>query len=244
MKPAALLFLAALPLAAEPVVLPRSALHDFTSQVDGRRYRVEVATPFHADPAKAYPVFYVLDGNWYFLAAAENVTEAGQTITPAIVVGVGYPTFDNDEVARRRMYELGSDEFMRVLLEEVKPWVMAHYHGDPGDQVLYGKSMGGLAVLRTFFRHPDAFQAWVAASPAILFNQGALLKETRSTARPARMLFTVGGREDKTRMADPAAALAAQLGATFEVIPDENHVSVSLASLGRAINFALPPAQK
>lgn len=241
MRRLALLLLAAPALAAAPVVLPRSELHDFTSRVNGRRYRVEVATPFRADPAKPSPAFYVLDGNWYFLAAAENVTEAGKTITPAIVVGVGYPTFDNDLVARRRMTELGSDDFMRVLLEEIKPWVNAHYRVDPARQILYGKSMGGLAVLRTWFRHPDAFSVWVAASPAILFHDSALLREPQPAVRPARMLITVGGNEDPARMIGPAAAMARRLGAAYWVIAGENHVSVSLASLGRAINFALPP---
>ena len=110
-----------------PIVIPRALRHDFTSRVNGRRYRLQVATPFRSDPAKAYPAFYVLDGNWYFLAAAENVTEAASTITPAIVVGVGYPTDDNDEVGKRRLFELtptagnagwgkggGGDAFLRV----------------------------------------------------------------------------------------------------------------------------------
>ena len=168
--------------AGEPAVLPRATRYDFTSRINGRSYRVLVAAPFKADPDKFYPVFYVLDGNWYFFAAAENVTEAGNTITPAIVVGVGYPTEDNDAVAYRRALELtppggprgpdaeptgGGDDFLRVLLEEVKPLVQARYQVDVHRQTLYGKSLGGLMVLRLMFRNPGAFQTYVAASPAI-----------------------------------------------------------------------------
>ena len=51
-----------------------------------------VSTPFMADPAVAYPVLYVLDGNVYFGTATETLTRQSvlQTVAPAIVVGVGY----------------------------------------------------------------------------------------------------------------------------------------------------------
>ncbi|HEY3754938.1 MAG TPA: alpha/beta hydrolase-fold protein [Opitutaceae bacterium] len=232
------------PAADGPVSLPRSTQHDFTSPIDGHPYRVCVATPFGADPARAYPVFYVLDGNWYFLPTADNVTESGKTITQAIVVGLGYPTYDNREVARRRMGELASDEFERVLLEEVKPWVEAHFHVDRAHQTLYGKSMGGLATLAVLARHPEAFQTYVAASPALRMDKNGLLKDAQPPTPPVRLLITVGGLESKGYMQDPAEAFAKKFGGTFYVIAGETHVSVSLASLGRAINFALPPPAK
>jgi predicted alpha/beta superfamily hydrolase len=221
-----------------PLVVPRASRHDFTSGVNGRQYRVLVSTPFKADPSRAHPVFYVLDGNWYFLAAAENVTEADRTITPAIVVGVGYPTEDNGEVGHRRLFELtptagpdqkgasgGGDAFLRVLLEEVKPWVEAHYRVDTAHQTLYGKSLGGLMVLRTLFRHPEAFQTYVAASPAIWWDDSAVLADEPAFARRLgdgrlhlRVLITSaegeqGGRGDKSRMIDNASELAARLAA-------------------------------
>jgi len=272
----------ALPPADAPVVLPRAVRHDFTSRINGRDYRVQVAAPFRADPARAYPVFYVLDGNWYFLAAAENVTEAASTITPAIVVGVGYPTDDNDLVGHRRLFELtptegkvdwgrggGGDAFLRVILEEVKPWVEAHYRVDAARQTLYGKSLGGLMVLRTLFRHPEAFQTYVAASPSIWWDDKVVLTDEPALARKVaegrlhlRILVTSAEGEqyrgsdpkqlresERFRGIDNVSELAARLAAMapgslqaqYANFADENHVSVSLASLGRAINFALKP---
>jgi predicted alpha/beta superfamily hydrolase len=263
-----------------PVVIPRSARHDFTSRVNGRRYRIQVSSPFLADPAKAYPLFYVLDGNWYFLAAAENVTEAASTITPAIVVGVGYPTDDNDEVGKRRLFELtptagnagwgkggGGDAFLRVLLEEAKPWVEAHYRVDGAHQTLYGKSLGGLMVLRTLFLHPEAFQTYVAASPSIWWDHRVVLADEAGFSRRVRegglhiRVLVTSADGEQYRGSDPkllregerygaidnASGLAARLAAAapgnlqaqYFNFADENHVSVSLASLGRAINFAL-----
>ena len=91
-----------------PFTLPRSMQYDFTSLINARTYRIAVSTPFNADPNVAYPVVYVLDGNQYFATATEIVTRLSypKTITPALVVGIGYPTEDPVEVIRRRSLDL------------------------------------------------------------------------------------------------------------------------------------------
>ena len=91
-----------------PVVIPRARQYDITSKINGREYRVFVAMPFKADPAKKYPVIYLLDGNWYFGPAAYNVTESAgaRAIQQAIVVGLGYPSDDNNLAGSRRGFEL------------------------------------------------------------------------------------------------------------------------------------------
>jgi predicted alpha/beta superfamily hydrolase len=265
-----------------PVTLPRADRYDFRSAVTGRDYRVQVAMPYKAEAGKKYPVFYVLDGNWYFLPAADNVTESGDTIRQAIVVGIGYPTDENSEVHRRRGFELtpatglstrngnpsgGGDDFIRMLLEEVKPLVEARYPVDTTRQSLYGKSLGGLMVLRVLFRHPEAFQTYVAASPAIFYDNSAVLKDEPAFAEKARAgalrirILITNASEEQYHDKDPAelkrsrelawlenaSALAARLGAlnpekisaTYTLFQDEDHVSVSLAELGRGLKFAL-----
>ncbi len=267
-----------------PVIIPRAKQYDLTSRINGRTYRVFVATPFKADPAKKYPVMYLLDGNWYFGPAAINATESAgaRTIEPAIIVGIGYPTEDNDLVGRRRAFELtpsataaqkehgeygGGDVFLQVVEEEIKPFVAAHYAIDPTRQILYGKSFGGLAVLRQMFRNPTAYSTYVIASPAIAWNDRDVLKDEPGFAQRARagelslrLLIVAAGNEqyrgpdpklraqaDRSRMIDNAMELAERLGALNPqkvivekaIIPDEDHVSVSLAEIGRALHFAL-----
>ena len=267
----ALLSLAAaaeLPVAAPPegapAAIPRALQYDLTSRTNGRTYRVFVSMPFGAQPGQRYPVLYVLDGNWYFAPASVNATEsagAGELV-PAIIVGVGYPTEDNDLVGRRRAFELtpwspagsapgqygGGDAMLRVLEEEIRPFVDAHYPTDPGRQILYGKSFGGLLVLRSLLTNPGAYSVYIAASPAIGFDGGAILRDVpafaaRMKAGPfrLRLLITAAGNEQYpqaivTRL---AAVDPAKLHLEHAVIADESHVSVSLASVARALYFAL-----
>ncbi|HWA25172.1 MAG TPA: alpha/beta hydrolase-fold protein [Lacunisphaera sp.] len=269
-----------------PVTIPRARQYDITSKINGRDYRVFVAMPFKADPAKKYPVIYLLDGNWYFGPTAYNVTESGgaRAIQQAIVVGIGYPSDDNDLAGSRRGFELtptadanstdprprgGGDAFLQVLEEEVKPLVAARYPVDPAHQILYGKSLGGLMVLRSLFRNPGAYQTYIAASPAISWNnravlndEAAFIKRVQEEKLSLRLLITVGGDEvyhgddpaqraaaERNGMIPTAAGLAQRLSVlnservtiSYAVIPDENHVMVSLASIGRALGFALKP---
>ena len=267
-----------------PAAIPRTRRYDLTSKINGRTYRVFVSTPSKADPGKADPVVYILDGNWYFAAASINVDESARGgHSRAIVVGIGYPTDDNDVVSTRRAFELtmsaaptdkepglhgGGDAFLRVLEEEVKPFVAARYKIDPARQILYGKSLGGLMVLRQLLRHPEAYSTYIAASPSIWWNdrevladEGTFAKRAKAGELSVRLLLTSAGDEhyrgddpklraaDSRRMIDNVSELASRLAplnpekvtVTRVIFPEETHVSVSLASLGRALTFALKP---
>ena len=251
-----------------PVTIPRAKQYDITSKINGRTYRVFVSTPFRAEEGKKYPVIYLFDGNWYFGPTSTNATESS---VPAIVVGIGYPTDDNRVVGSRRGFELtisretadkddtvhgGGGAFLRFVSEEVKPFIAAHYAVDPARQILYGKSLGGLMVLHQLFTDPTAYSTYIAASPAISRNDREVLKGEAEFSRRAhagdlnlRVLITVGGNETTGPMIPNASELATRLAAlnpekvsiSYNVIPDENHVLVSLASLGRALGFVQKP---
>ncbi len=191
---AALLCAAAAPDGGAPVTVPNARQYDFTSKVNGQRYRLFVYVPPGTDPAVAQPVAYVLDGNWYFGTAADAVAMDGLS---GIVVAVGYPSDDWAEVSRRRTFDLslplppstrpatrpatpkygGGDAFLHVVDAEVKPFIAARYPVDPARQALIGQSLGGLMVLRQLFRDPAAYSAYVAASPSIWWNARAVLRD-------------------------------------------------------------------
>ena len=269
--------------AAEPLSVPRAQQYDITSKINGLKYRVMVSTPRNADPGKRYPVFYLLDGNWYFMPAAESDSAADPGLLAAIFVGIGYPSDDGAEISRRRAFDLtppgklkdffgskagGADDFIRVLLQEIKPLVETHYQVDQERQIIYGKSLGGLLVLHLLFVHPEAFQTYIAASPAIYWDNSSVLtgekdftQKIKTRNLRLKVLITSASEEQYRgsdpklqaeeiyRMVDNASELASRLATaspqnlsvTYAIFPDETHNSVSLASLGRALYFALKP---
>ena len=172
-----------------PFTLARSMHYDFTSRITGQKYRVTVSTPFTSSPEASYPIVYLLDGNQYFATATEVVTRLWypKSVTPAIIVGIEYPTDDPVEAIRRRSLDLtpsvahdripgitesgGGDAFLSVIEDEVKPLVMSRYRVDRNRQTIYGQSLGGLMVLRSLFRNPTAFSTYNLWSPLHLVEQ-------------------------------------------------------------------------
>lgn len=266
------------------VPIARARYHDLTSKLNGQTYRIMVAMPLQADPAKNLPAIFVLDGNAYFGSAAEVLTrfQRNAIATPAILFAIGYPGDDADDIERRRALDLtispskeekdagkfgGADRFLRVLEEEIKPFIAAHYKVDPANLAIWGHSYAGLAVLRSMLRNPGAFATYAVSSPSIWWNDREILRDeekfsaaVRAGDVSLRLLVTSGGDEQPRgdgpeakrrapfRQIDNASELAARLVAlnpakvkVARVIFDgEVHISVSFASLSRAMRFAFP----
>ena len=189
--------------AGQPLVSTRESQCDFTSKITGHGYRLMIATPNQYDPAKTYPIVYILDGYWYFRPAVDFDTEAGDRLRSAIIVGIGYPTDDYKTECDRRLLDLSvpadpsaktsgdirpadGDAFLRMIQDEVKPFVEKRYRVDRSQQTLYGKSLGGTMVLRQLFRNPADFQNYIAASPSISWNNHGVLVDEASFSAQAK----------------------------------------------------------
>jgi predicted alpha/beta superfamily hydrolase len=163
-------------------------------------YRVRVAVPTTPPPAEGYPVVYVLDGDDYFnpgvKLADQLIRMSNGSMTPGIIVGVGYPgdsrrSYDylpaspvSPDVERRPdgrpiiddVYG-GADGFLDFLDKELKPLIQATYPIDLQRQALYGHSYGGLLAVHAMFTRPDMFQTYLLSSPSLGWNGRYVLTE-------------------------------------------------------------------
>lgn len=190
--------------------VPASRQVDFTSAINGRAYRIQVAMPFTPPPAKGFPVLYVLDGDVYFgtYAFAARLRAMSREIEPVVVVGIGYPDAQASiaTALARRQYDLtptdaddetkamaarsgggaleyaGANVFLRIIEEEIKPRVAKIVPVDPDRDILYGHALGGLFALHAMFTRPHAFQTYLALSPSIWWNHSAELKNEAAFA--------------------------------------------------------------
>jgi predicted alpha/beta superfamily hydrolase len=234
--------------AGEPVTVPRARQYDLTSRINGQTYRLFISTPLNAQPNMAYPVVYVLDGNLIFGTAVDAVTLQPllDQVAPAIVVGIGYPTDDVSKLIRLRAFDLipsrqaagqaggGADAFFRVIEEELKPFVMGRHRVDPSKQIIYGCSLGGLAVLRNLFRNPTAFSTYIVASPSIWWNNREVLADEEAFSKRARagelqlkVLITSAG-DEQYRGDDPKLVAEAQ---RFRMVDNASELAARLAAL-------------
>jgi predicted alpha/beta superfamily hydrolase len=216
----------------------------------------------------------VLDGTAWFATSSEVATvfgATGQTGT-GYVIALGYQTDDVRVASDLRLFDMtpfrapdpqlasatgGGDAFLRAIYEEVQPFVSSHFRVDSARQAIWGHSIGGLLVLRSMFRDPGRFSAYLMASPTInpnvLADEPAFIERIARSQMPLRILITVGGDEQPPgqtqgyRMIDDASALADRLRAgapklevEHTIFAGEGHLTAGLLSLVRSIQFAWP----
>jgi uncharacterized protein len=257
------------------VSLPYTREYALRSQVNGRDYRLAVAVPPDyrgADDTTRYRVLYVLDGNDEFPLAVQahrlrRVNGAGEAGWPdIIIVGIGYPVdrywdtmpFRNSDYTPTkrtapdpcgglgRYPQGGGPAFLRVLREEIIPFIDARYRTTP-DRGIIGHSLGGLFAFYALFEAPDLFQRYGALSPSLHWDRELMLGVEAKLAHlrkdmNATVFVAMGSLEipcilqPTQRMLDSLRAHKyPRLNLQSHVFPDEVHMSVLPAAVGRAL---------
>src|SRR5690606_515540 len=87
---------------------------------------------------------------------------------------------------------------LRMLREELIPWVDANYRTN-SYKILVGHSLGGLFTINTLITEPDAFDAYVAISPNLQWNEQDLVKRAEvfldSATKLEKSLYLITGNE-------------------------------------------------
>lgn len=201
--------------AAEPV------MGSFDTTANGISYRIFTAVPAEPAPKDGYPVIYMVDGNRMLPIAANLMAENAKL--KAVLVGIGYPTQDKDEIVKLRYFDFtpptpqeaivgrskdvktgGRDAFFDFIANQVKPEIENRFPIDKSKQSLFGHSLGGLFTLYALFNHTDSFQTFAAADPSIWWNGRSILKDkelfvTSFTSNPhaIRLLIEASGKRTR-----------------------------------------------
>lgn len=214
---AAVCICSALAGAAQPpaVTIPGSEVRRLASAiVAGQEYELQIMLPAgYQRGGKKYPVVYLMDAQWDFplVTALYGQQYYDGFLPKMIVVGVTWGGLHpNPDSLRARDYTPtkearlpqsgGADAFLRVLEKEVFPFVEKNYEADANDRILMGCSLGGLFTLYALFTQPALFQRYVAASPAVAWDNGILSQYAKTYFShkenpPARLFLCVGGVE-------------------------------------------------
>jgi predicted alpha/beta superfamily hydrolase len=166
--------------------------------------------PSNYSADKKYPVLYYLDAYWDTpLLASTYGNLIFDNVTPEfIMVGLSYPSTANYDKERRIDYTFTSvgensgkgDVFLGFIKEEVASLIEENFRGSKKDRVLAGNSLGGLFTITAAYQAPDFFSGFIAISPAVSWDDGALLKLDESYAKNhkelnGRMFISYGSTE-------------------------------------------------
>jgi predicted alpha/beta superfamily hydrolase len=189
--------------------------HFPSRHVTARHVEVWLQSGYDEDDAR-YPVLYMHDGQNVFSPATayghvdwavdETMTRlvAERAVRAAIVVAVWNTVARVQEYMPRRAAlpddpvpsgipevppapgPLRSDDYLRFLVEELKPFVDATYRTrpGPGDTFTMGSSMGGLISLYALTEYPEVFGGAAAVSTHWPAGDGAMIGYLRHALPP------------------------------------------------------------
>jgi predicted alpha/beta superfamily hydrolase len=196
------------------VVIKGSEIRTLKSKETGRDYDLYIRVPGDLKSGKKYPVLYLLDGQWDFklLDSIHGGLFYDKFIPEMVIVGITYsgenPNYDSlramDYTPTNVKSVSGSGDapkFHSFLKNKIIPFVEKNYNGDPSKRVLMGSSYGGLFTLYAMFADPELFYGYVAAAPAVTFNNNFSFKQEKEFFEkkknlPVRLAISVGGVED------------------------------------------------
>ncbi|MCM2971416.1 alpha/beta hydrolase [Larsenimonas suaedae] len=216
-------------------------LHNASDQA----YSIMTYVPDVKAPPGGFPVIYLLDGNATFPIAVEafrlQQAAAHGGLPAAVIVGIGYPHADPFDMVRRAhdytpmpapgertsvtregkpVAYGGAERFYRFIEQTLKPTIESRYPINTQRQALFGHSYGALFALTTLFRHPDAFQQYIAASPSLWWGNGvmeqleqAFTPKAIDATNPVRVLLTVGEYEQALSPSERKEANASEVAA-------------------------------
>jgi uncharacterized protein len=268
----ALLLLAVLPLGASASSgLDGAERLILQSKVLGEERVLAVVTPaFYAGSQERYPVLYLTDGDaqmGHARATVEFLARNG-LMPEMVLVGILNtsrtrdltPTPGTDAEHTEFPTAGGGERFLDFIQQELIPAIDARYRTVP-TRLYAGHSFGALLGVHALLTRPGLFRAVVAASPALVWDDGLMAREARAlqgaeASTPRALFVALGGREASPVVLEDYQDFSkamhgvpwARFDWSWQVLPDEDHGSVVLPGyyLGLRHLFAgwrMPPAE-
>ena len=241
-----LLISSSLALASKPEVLEIGEQFEIDSKIMGEKRTVMVHLPNnYRINEQRYPVLYLTDGAGHLHHTSGTVQFLANNgrMPSMIVVAVTNTERTRDLTptpAAGRDDGGGADRFLRFFTDELVPHIEKHYRTYPY-RVFAGHSFGGLFAVNAFLSQPDSFDAFVAVSPSLWWDDRAMIKKaetffTKNKKLDKHLYLTLG--DEGERMQVPYDAfikvLEGQKAKGFhwdsKLFPDEDHGSVVLRS--------------
>jgi uncharacterized protein len=158
-----------------------------------------------------YAVIYLLDGETHFNYTAGVVQFlAGNNRMPeAIVIGIPNTNRNRDFTLVKVdnvPFSGGGDNFLKFMKEELIPYVDNNFRTHPY-RILIGHSLCGMFCFYTLFTETDLFNAYIALSPWLIWNNNYMLdfvgsKIGKLSSLNKYLYFTAGSLEQQELLDD------------------------------------------
>ena len=133
---------------------------------------------------KKYPVLYLLDGGFHFHHTSGIVQFlSAQDIIPEMIVVAITNVDRNRDFSPTHEDRIptsgGAGKFLSFLTEELIPYIDQNYRTQDFD-LLVGHSFGGTFATYALLEKPDVFEAYIAISPYLHYDNQYLIKQAET----------------------------------------------------------------
>lgn len=245
----------ALAAGAQPITIGETV--KVRSKILGEERTILVSTPSrNGQGQERYPVLYMTDGDAHLTHARGTVDFLARNglMPDLIIVGVTNTNRTRDLAPTRWAQPVpgnpgqtaalggGADAFLDFFEKELIPYVDGHYRTAPY-RIFAGHSLGGLLALYALTARPDMFNSVIAASPALLWDDGFIVRRAHEFFKdrkelPRTLFVTMANEEEfqpaPTRFEQLRTILGASKAHGFvwdsKAMPEETHGTVVLLS--------------
>jgi predicted alpha/beta superfamily hydrolase/DNA-binding beta-propeller fold protein YncE len=250
-------------------VLTLAVTKKIHSSILGEDRTVFIQTPARMTEGEKYPVLYLLDaeahmemvgGQVHYLSDAYRIvpnmivvgivnTDRVRDLTPtrALVGTDGKPDTSANSFGRNSG---GGEKFLSFIKEELMPMLEKNYQAGPY-KILSGHSLGALMAVHCLVNHPDYFNAYIAISPSLQWDNNLLLQQAAEKlgkqSLASRVLFFSNGNEDSVFRQNQQRLLGtlknkALPGLVFKYMeyPEESHSAVPVKAFYDGLRLTYP----
>ncbi len=241
-----------------------------------RQIYIHVPKQDSANPTKTFPVLYLLDGENHFhiLSAYIDYLSHYEIIPPIMVVGIISKDRRKDLTPTKSIIDYdgkidstyntsgGNEHFFQFMRTELMPFIETNYKAG-SYKIFVGHSFGGITAINCMLTHPDMFNAYIAISPSLWWDNNYVLKLaenklTKSVSLNKRFFYSVGNEgindpnsfhTDIVRF-DSLIVNRTPKGLLYKYkcYPEESHMSEPIVAYYDALRFIyqdwIPPEKK
>lgn len=241
--------------AQQDITLPEPQKLTVHSKVLSEDRIIWVRLPYGFDEKEKYPVLYMTDAGPQVneLAGVADFLAGEDRMPKVIIVGIVNTNRVRDLTPTRghlrrpdgSVQEFpasgGGDKFLDFIQTELMPEIEKRYQTQPY-RIFAGHSLGGLMAIYALITRPDLFNAYIAASPALQWDDGHTFHQAeaffgRTPELRKALFFSISTERDAPgQMGDYVNKLATLLKQhapkrliwATERYPDEDHSSTVL----------------
>jgi predicted alpha/beta superfamily hydrolase len=162
---------------------------------EDRKIYVHCPKPDSADLGERLPVLYIMDADNHFELLAQYADYLSRpdvlAIPKIIIVGITNTDRRRDLTPTKSIIDYsgkpdsnnilkpsgGNENFLQFIRTELMPAIDKNYKTAPY-KIFAGHSFGGLSSINCLLAHPDMFDAYIAVSPSLWWDNEYLLKFT------------------------------------------------------------------